>query len=63
MSRADSLERWIWLNRGDGSAHVKTKVVKDVRFEDERVAEEERLARIALEEGGGARRKKARLDA
>lgn len=55
--------KWIWLNRGDGSAHVKTKVVQDVRFEDERVAEEERLARLALEEGGGARRKKARLDA
>jgi hypothetical protein len=36
-------------------------VVKDVRFEDERIAEEEHLSRMALEEGVGARRKKARL--
>lgn len=61
--RANGFIRWIWLNRGDGSAHVKTNIVKDVRFEDERIVEEERLTRMALEEGVGARRKKARLDA
>ncbi|QRW00085.1 hypothetical protein RhiJN_28103 [Ceratobasidium sp. AG-Ba] len=31
--------KWIWLNRGDGSATIKIRVEKDVRFEDERVAE------------------------
>ncbi|KAF8710769.1 hypothetical protein RHS03_02258, partial [Rhizoctonia solani] len=55
--------KWIWLNRGDGSASVRIIVVKNVRFEDERAAEEERLSRLALEEGSTGRRKKAaRLD-
>lgn len=53
--------KWIWLNRGDGSASVRSLVVENVRFEDERAAEDERLSRLALEEGVG-RRKKARLD-
>ncbi|CAE6435704.1 unnamed protein product [Rhizoctonia solani] len=54
--------KWIWLNRGDGSASVRSVVVQDVRFEDERAAEEERRSRLALEEGGVGRRAKARLD-
>ncbi|KAG9089212.1 hypothetical protein FS749_001527 [Ceratobasidium sp. UAMH 11750] len=49
--------KWIWLNRGDGSATIKVHVVKDVRFEDERIADEERRSRMALEEGAGVRRK------
>ncbi|KAG8748645.1 hypothetical protein FRC10_000036 [Ceratobasidium sp. 414] len=48
--------KWIWLNRGDGSAAIKVQVMKDIRFEDERIAEEERRSRMALEEGVGDRR-------
>ncbi|CUA72472.1 hypothetical protein RSOLAG22IIIB_01142 [Rhizoctonia solani] len=54
--------KWIWLNRGDGSASVRSTVVQNVRFEDERAAEEERQSRLASEEGGVGRREKARLD-
>ncbi|CAE6344424.1 unnamed protein product [Rhizoctonia solani] len=54
--------KWIWLNRGDGSSSVRTIVVQNVRFGDERAAEEERLSRLALEEGGAGMRKKQRLD-
>ncbi|CAE7226661.1 unnamed protein product [Rhizoctonia solani] len=54
--------KWIWLNRGDGSAILRNTVIQNVRFGDERAAEEERLSRLALEEGGVGKRNKARLD-
>lgn len=41
--------KWIWLNRGDGSATVKIRIEKDVRFQDQRIADEEQRASVELE--------------